>query len=240
VARSVTPVSPRGGRGAIPHLRDPDKLDRALAFAAVPGPAYRIVTERLVVRCWEPADAPALKRAVDSSLEHLAAWLPWARREPTSLPEKVELLRRFRGRFDLGQDRAYAIFDREEREVLGGTGLHPRAGPGAFEIGYWTRADVGGRGYAREAAAALTRVAFELDAVRRVEIHCAPENVRSAAIPRRLGYAHEATLRRPLPSDPDGPAVPLLVFTLFAEGYPGSAAADTGLEAFDAAGGRLL
>jgi len=29
----------------------------------------------------------------------------------------------------------------------------------------------------------------------RIEIHCDPENKRSAAVPYRLGYAHEATLK---------------------------------------------
>src|SRR5439155_22043403 len=64
-------------------------------------PPYRIETERLVIRCWEPQDAPLLKEAIDSSLDHLRPWMPWAREEPQSLAQKVELLRHFRGRFDL-------------------------------------------------------------------------------------------------------------------------------------------
>ena len=75
------------------------------------GPAYRIVTPRLIVRCWEPRDAPLLKEAIDSSLDHLRPWMPWARHEPQTLAEKVELLREFRGQFDLGANSVYAIFD---------------------------------------------------------------------------------------------------------------------------------
>ena len=55
-----------------------------------------------MVRCWEPRDAPLLKDAIDSSLDHLRAWMPWAQHEPQTLAEKVELLREFRGQFDLG------------------------------------------------------------------------------------------------------------------------------------------
>jgi hypothetical protein len=44
----------------------------------------------------------------------------------------VQLLRGFRGRFDLGQDFAYGIFVPDDSEVLGGTGLHTRAGDDAF------------------------------------------------------------------------------------------------------------
>src|SRR5918993_2281639 len=133
-------------------------------------PPYRIVTERLVLRCWNPRDAPLLKEAVDSSLDSLRAWMPWASDEPTSLEEKGQLLRRFRGRFDLGQDFVYGIFDPEEAEVVGGTGLHTRAGDDALEIGYWIRDSRVGNGYATEVTAALTRVAFELCEVERVEI----------------------------------------------------------------------
>ncbi len=148
-----------------------------------------------MVRCWQPADAGLLKEAVDASLDHLRPWMPWANHEPTGLDAKIATLRTFRGKFDLGQDFVYGIFNREETLVLGGTGLHTRPGRGAREIGYWIRADAINRGLATEVAAALTRVAFEIDHVRRVEIHCAPDNVRSAAVPAKLGYRHEATLR---------------------------------------------
>ena len=54
-------------------------------------PPYRIVTERLVVRCYDPRDAPLVKEAIDSSLDELRAWMPWAHDEPKPLDEKVEL-----------------------------------------------------------------------------------------------------------------------------------------------------
>ena len=202
-------------------------------------PAYRIATERLVIRCWEQRDAGLLKEAVDSSIEHLRPWMPWAAHEPQSLEEKVALLRAFRGRFDLDQDFVYGIFDREEHSVLGGTGLHTRVGRYAREIGYWIRAEAEGRGYVTEAVAALTRVAFEVDRVERVEINCEPANVRSAAVPRRLGYVEEATLRGRVRDAADRPR-DVVVFTLFADGYPSSPAAAARVEAFDVAGGRLL
>jgi len=192
------------------------------------GPAYRIVTPRLVLRCWDPRDAPLLKDAIDSSLDHLRPWMPWARHEPQTLAQKVELLREFRGQFDLGADSIYGIFDAGEERVLGGTGLHPRIGPGGLEIGYWIRADAAGRGFATESTAALTRVAFELADVGRVEIHCAAENLASAAIPQKLAYS----LQEPAGDD--------LVFRLTAAEFPESPAADTALAAFDAAGASLI
>jgi RimJ/RimL family protein N-acetyltransferase len=186
-------------------------------------------------------DAPLAKEAVDSSIEHLRPWLPWAHELPLPLEETVELLRGFRGRFDLDQEFVYGILSPDESEALGGTGLHTRRGDGVFEIGYWIRADRAGEGLTTEATAALTRVAFEVCEVERVEIRADPENGPSLAIPRKLGYLEEGTLRR-TSHGPDG--TPLqgdsVVFALLRDELAGTPSAGARLEAFDAAGARVL
>ncbi len=108
-----------------------------------PGPIYRISTQRMVIRCWQPGDAPLLKKAIDESREHLKPWMPWAHNEPETVQTYVDRTRRWRGMFDLGQDFVFGIFDRSEKIVLGGTGLHTRVGESAREIGYWIHKDHG-------------------------------------------------------------------------------------------------
>jgi RimJ/RimL family protein N-acetyltransferase len=193
-------------------------------------PPFRIVTERLVIRCWDPAHAALAKEAIDSSLEHLRPWLPWAEAEPTPLDQKVALLRTFRERFLQGDDAVYGIFDRRETRVLGGTGLHPRIGEDAREIGYWIRVDAIGRGLATESSAALTRVGFEMLGLERFEIHCDPRNERSAAVPRKLGYEQADA--------PDGQGH--AVFRIGRDAYRASVCAAATLEAYDEAGARVL
>ncbi len=200
-------------------------------------PAYRIVTERLVLRCYEPRDAAPLKAAVDRSLAHLVPWLAWARAEPQSLDAKVELLRQFRGQFDLGQDFVYGIFDEHEEEVLGGCGLHMRGGEWR-EIGYWIAHGRTGLGYATEAAAALVRAAFEIERLERVEIHCDPENVKSSAVAKKLGFRHDATLRERMPRA-DGTLGDCMLWSLFVGEYLESQAARVSIDAFDAIGRPL-
>lgn len=201
--------------------------------------AYRVETERLVVRCWEPRDAAPLKDAVDQSLSSLRAWMPWAHNEPTSLADKVALLRGFRGKFDLDQDYVYGIFPRDESRVLGGTGLHPRGGEGSREIGYWVRDDSVGEGYATEASAALLRVAFEVLGVQRVEIWTEVANAKSARVPEKLGFVREGPLRQQRIVRPDEWA-DMDVWTLLAKEYARSPAKDADVVAYDAAGGRML
>lgn len=198
-------------------------------------PPYRLATERLVIRCWEPRDAAGLKAAVDGSLEHLRRWMPWAWDDPQPLADKVERLRTFRGNFDLGTDFVYSVWDLAEREVLGGAGLHPRSGPDSLEIGYWVTAARAGQGIASEVAGVLTRVALEICGVDRVEIGVEPGNGASEAIPRKLGYEHEGVLRRRLPWRDEAPR-DRICYALFAEGSASALAAMPRFDAWDAAG----
>lgn len=202
-------------------------------------PAYRIHTARLVLRCWEPGDAPQLKNAINASLQHLRPWMPWTPSEPVTVSAVLKRVRRFRGMFDLNKDYVYGVFDRDGKTVLGGSGLHPRVGEGGLEIGYWIHVDHINRGLATEVAAALTRIAFEIHLVVRVEIHCDPANVRSAAVPKKLGYVYEATLRQRL-TTPDGEWRDKMVWSMLASEYNKSRARQAKIEAFDALGERLL
>lgn len=199
---------------------------------------YRIETDRLVIRCWSPEDAPAVHHAEASSREHLKPFMVWAH-TVESMDDTVAKLVRFRTSFDRGEDFMYGVFDARTKEVVGGTGLHPRVGLGGVEIGYWVHGQRVRQGFATEVAGALTRVAFEVGQVRFVEIRTVPENVASASVPKKLGFAHEATLRERLQM-PDGSFGDALVFSMFTKEYATSAAKKTSLCAFDPAGRTLL
>jgi RimJ/RimL family protein N-acetyltransferase len=160
----------------------------------VPSIPERITSERLLLRCWEPADAPALRAAIDASLDDLREWLPWAIAEPTPVEELAIRLESFAHRFRAGENWAFGVFDLRRGEVLGGAGLHLRAAADALEIGYWLRAGAGGRGLATEAVEALARVALAPGGLTRVEIRCDPKNARSIAVARRAGFRHLRTL----------------------------------------------
>jgi ribosomal-protein-serine acetyltransferase len=62
-------------------------------------------------------------------------------------------------------------------------------------IGYWIDGAHEGRGVVTRATAALIAHAFRDLRLHRVEIRCDPENLRSAAIPERLGFRKDGVLR---------------------------------------------
>ncbi len=203
------------------------------------GIAYTLATPRLRLVCADPSFAPKIKLAVDSSLESLREWMSWTDAHPMALDGVIDLFRNFRAMFDRGEQYPFLILDGAGVEVLGAAGLHPRIGPGGLEIGYWVRADRRNEGIATETSAALTRIGFELFAMDRVEIRVAVGNHSSNAVPAKLGFTHEATLRRRIPLR--GERIDdACIWTMFASEFPTSPAAKVAVEARDVAGRRLL
>ena len=202
---------------------------------ALKNTAYRIETDRLLLRCWSPLDAPQLRATLDANDQHLRPMIPFMKDEPKSLEQTAQWLRGLRALFDLGQNYRYAVFDKDESRLLGENMLLTRPGPGALEIGYWTDKDSIGNGFAAEATCAMIRVAFEIEKVERVEIICSPENTASAAIPAKLGFTHEATLKQRA-RDTEGVIQDLMVWSLFSQEYPKSAASGLPCQAFDCIG----
>ena len=131
------------------------------------------------------------------------------------------------------------FFNTGETKVIGSSGLHTRLGKGAREIGYWIRKDCTHQGLATETTSALVKVGFEVDELNRIEIHCNPENAFSAAIPRKLGFCHEATLRRRTPGK-GNMLFDTMIWTLFREEYPSTLSAKMDVKAFNVLDQEIL
>jgi RimJ/RimL family protein N-acetyltransferase len=206
--------------------------------ATASSPPYLLRTSRLVLRCLEPDDAVRRHEAVDSSAEHLEELFRRAEGVPLSLDTHVTSVRKLRGSFDLDQDRIYGVFEPGTGRMLGETGLLRRAGIAALELSYWLRRDAAGQGFATEMASALVKLAFERDKVKRMDVMCTPQNERSAAVARRLGFTFEGRLRdRQLA--PHHARGDLLCFTLLDSEYPRTPARQLPLQCFDFLGRPL-
>lgn len=200
---------------------------------------YRIETERLLIRCYQPADAHLMHSAITGSLDHLRPWIPWARQEPKELEWMENFIRLFRGQFDLGQDAVFGIFDKAQTVQIGGTGLHNRIGKDAREIGYWINVQHTHRGYCTEAVCALIRVAFEIEQLSRLEIRCAPENEASRRVPEKLGFKHELTLKDHY-TDAQGKPQDTMVWALSRREYESGSLRATDLRAYDFMGREIF
>jgi len=155
----------------------------------------------VTLRPWRPDDLDAMARAVTESVEHLRPWMPWVAAEPMPRDDRAALIVEFRRQWDAGESFVYGIFAAVGGEPVGGTGLHPRIGPGGVEIGYWVHPAWVGQGIATAATRALTTAAFALPGIDRVEVHHDKANVASSRIPSKLGF----TLVAEVPDPPTAP-----------------------------------
>lgn len=174
--------------------------------------------ERILIRPLRPGDGEAIFEAVEEAREQIAPWLSWV--EKTRTPsDSEEAAIRGAARWLLREDLMVGIWDRDTGRYLGGSGLHrvDWTVP-AFEIGYWLRTSAWRQGYAAEAVEVLCRFAFENLEANRVEIRCDAKNVRSKAVPERLGFVEEALLRNNC-RDGAGDLQDTLIFALTPDDY---------------------
>jgi RimJ/RimL family protein N-acetyltransferase len=141
---------------------------------------------RLVVRHWCRTDVESFHQAMLDSFEHLQPWMPWAAAEPQDIEAHEAIVNRWSSEWNY-DDFGYGMF--LDGRVVGACGLHNRIGADGWEIGYWVRPDCEGRGIVSAVVRALTDEAFVDPTIHRVEIRCDAANVRSANVPKRLGFS---------------------------------------------------
>lgn len=152
----------------------------------------------VTLRRLRETDAAELHRVVQESLDHLRPWMAWvADGYPLSAAEKF--LAGCESEWAQGIAFSYAVF--VSGRLAGAASLMARIGPGGLEVGYWLHPAFTGRGVATRAASLLTDEAFRVGASR-VEIVTDVANMRSAAVPKRLGFVEVD--RRP-PREPVTP-----------------------------------
>jgi ribosomal-protein-serine acetyltransferase len=168
--------------------------------------------ERVLVRPYRENDAEALFNAMNESRDHLRPWLPFADEHQT-IDESRNWIIHQMAQWLLRDDLILSIWELLTGRYLGSTGLHPHDwGNGYFEIGYWLRASAEGYGFVTEAVQLLTDYALDSLRANRLEIRCDELNVRSAAVPKRLGYVLEGRLRNYLTTS-DGRLRTALIFS---------------------------
>ena len=151
--------------------------------------------ERVLVRPYRESDAEALFEAMNESREHLRPWMPFADEHQTVEESRNWIIHQM-AEWLLRDELMLSIWAQSTGRYLGSTGLHPHNWEiGYFEIGYWLRPSAEGFGYVTEAVQLLTNYALDSLKANRLEIRCDELNVRSAAVPKRLGYVLEGRFR---------------------------------------------
>jgi ribosomal-protein-serine acetyltransferase len=131
---------------------------------------------------------------VKLNLEHLQPWMPWAV-DDYSTDSAREWIQRTLTEF--AEDGRFNAVIMVGEKPVGTIGFHNlNTANGSAEIGYWIDRGHQGRGIVTKCCRALIDYLFEVHGLNRVQINCNVENVRSRAVPERLGFTLEGIHRQ--------------------------------------------
>ena len=154
---------------------------------------HKLLRPGLELRQMEERDAPSVLKAIDRDRADLRRWLVWVDRN-ASLDETLTFIRAQAEKNTATGELAAGIW--VDQRFAGTVGTHAIDRLNSkVEIGYWLGTPFRGQGIMTDACRAVVAYSFRELELHRVEIHCAAGNQASRAIPARLGFTHEATLK---------------------------------------------
>ena len=175
--------------------RDPAARPRGLGWP-------RLTDGRVVVRPFEPGDAPAVQAACDDP--DIARWI-YLLPAPYTLADAEAFIAGCSHTLLLDLRARLAVDDAATGELLGSVSLDRFPEREAGEIGYWVKRDARRRGVALAAARLVVDWAFAEVGVERLELLTYPGNTASQALAGRLGFRREGPLRGFLAVEPGKP-----------------------------------
>lgn len=146
----------------------------------------------LAVRELREGDTDELSALVRANQRHLAPWMPWAA-APTPDDTRTYVAGALAQR---ARDDGFGAVVLDGATIIGSTGFHRVDWLNrSTSLGYWLAADRQGAGVMTSAVRTMIGHAFDVWGLHRVEINAATDNVRSRAIPERLGFTQEGVRR---------------------------------------------
>ena len=151
------------------------------------------VDDEITLRWPVVADAEELFALFDANRTYLARWLPWAPGH-TLEDERQWVEGRLKDQ-DAGTGSPSLII--YQGSLVGFAGIdHVDPLNRSGNIGYSLAESFQGHGIVTRACSSLLEYAFDTLGLNRVQISANPQNARSIAVPQRLNFVHEGTLRQ--------------------------------------------
>jgi ribosomal-protein-serine acetyltransferase len=154
----------------------------------------RILTDKVKISLSVPRFAEELFMLTDRNRSFLRLWLPWLDGTRTSSDTR-QFLELQLNRFAKGEALHVTIFYEDSVAGVAGYNSIDQAN-GIGYIGYWLGEEFNGKGIMTTVVQDLITIGRDFYSLQKIDIRCATANLRSRAIPERLGFTHEGSLRR--------------------------------------------
>ena len=151
------------------------------------------VRDDIFLKELELDDAEHIFKAIDSQREYLGEWLPFVEFTKT-VKDSLDYVNSVVTMPEECKEWQFAVFCGNDFAGLAGFKGTDRLNMKS-EIGYWLKEEFQHRGIMTESVRALIKFGFSELNLNRIQIKCAPENVKSNKIPQRLGFSLEGIER---------------------------------------------
>ncbi|WP_175989186.1 GNAT family N-acetyltransferase [Bacillus sp. Marseille-Q1617] len=151
------------------------------------------VNEEISIELFQQHHKEELFELIDTNREHLRRWLQWVdkRQSPGDFEPIIPIWIR-----NYADNNGFDAGIRFEGELVGMIGLHYIDWKAkSTSIGYFLSEHAQGKGIVTTVITALLNYLFTKMKLNRVDIQCAVNNVKSLAIPERLGFIREGITR---------------------------------------------
>lgn len=131
---------------------------------------------------------------IEDNREYLRGWLPWLdnNRYPQNTIDYIRI-----SQFQYDRNETVQFILRHKGEIAGAVGFHRIDWMNrSTSIGYWLGEKYQGIGLVTKSCARVLDYSFGKLGLHRIEIRCASENIKSQAIPKRLGFTKEGVIRQ--------------------------------------------
>jgi len=151
------------------------------------------VRENVFLKELEIKDAEHIFKAIDSQREYLGKWLPFVE-FTKSVKDSLDYVDSVVTMPEECKEWQFAVFCGDDFAGLAGFKGTDRLNRKS-EIGYWLCEKFQNRGIMTDSVNTLIKFGFSELGLNRIQIKCAPENVKSNKIPQRLGFTLEGIER---------------------------------------------
>ena len=154
---------------------------------------YRI-DEEVSLKLPEQKDAERVLELINRSRKSLQEWLGWVI-HTNSLKDMISFIDKCRS--DFAANKSLVTFIVYRNQIVGTISFNEidRINQLAY-IGYWLDSNYEGNGIMTRAVKGLMNYGFNELALNRIDIRAAVKNLKSRAIPERLGFRQEGVIRQ--------------------------------------------
>ncbi|MCK8624616.1 GNAT family N-acetyltransferase [Apilactobacillus sp. TMW 2.2459] len=157
-------------------------------------PEFELNNQKITLEMTNEEHAAGLYEAIDNDRENMRKWLPWVD-DMQSIEDEQDFIQYATA--EMEKQKLLILTIKVDDKPMGLIDLHSISNVSKHaSVGYWLSSKVQGNGITTKALAEITNLGFNILHLHKIMVLAAVDNYKSKAVPERLDFQHEATLKQ--------------------------------------------